>query len=80
MQIFWKCFNKLAGFKDSLATADKDTVGRHELTDVLVTTGKFSHTDAIETIDEMLRIKQIEIVMLDTYRKAKDAVTDRTVH
>jgi len=48
---------------------DKGTVGRDELQKRLVSTGKFNPKDALTIIDEMLRIKKIEEVMVNTYRK-----------
>jgi polyhydroxyalkanoate synthesis regulator phasin len=50
--------------------ADKGTVGRDELQKRLVATGMFTREDALAIIDEMVRIKKIQIVMINTYRKS----------
>lgn len=64
-------FDKLALESDAFARIDVDrgTVGRDELQNRLVLTGKFNVKDALVIIDEMIHIKKIEEVMLDTYRK-----------
>jgi hypothetical protein len=49
--------------------ADRDIVGRDELQKRLILTGKFNPKDALAIIDEMIKIKKIEVVMLNTYRK-----------
>jgi len=48
---------------------DKSTVGRHDLQKMLVATGLFKDTAALAIIDEMIRIKKIKIVMLNTYKR-----------
>jgi DNA-binding Lrp family transcriptional regulator len=72
MIVFDKVFDELA--RESEASAkmqdDKRTVGRDELQKRLVLTGMFDVKDALTIIDEMLRIRKIKIVMLNTYRKA----------
>jgi hypothetical protein len=70
MVVFDKVFDKLARESESSAKMqeDKDTIGRHELQKMLVATGLFKEADALAMIDEMLRIKKIKIVMLNTYR------------
>ena len=69
--LFDSVFDELA--RESEASAmmdvDKGTVGRDELQKRLVLTGKFNVKDALTIIDEMIRIKKIEEVMLNTYRK-----------
>jgi hypothetical protein len=69
--LFDKVFDKLALESDAFARIDVDrgTVGRDELQNRLVLTGKFNVKDALVIIDEMIHIKKIEEVMLDTYRK-----------
>jgi hypothetical protein len=70
MAIFDKVFDELANKYDHFAMeADKGTVGRYELQDRLVSTGKFHKSDGIAIIDEMTRLEKIEIVMTDTYRR-----------
>jgi hypothetical protein len=48
---------------------DKGTVGRDELQKRLVLTGMFDVKTALIIIDEMVRIRKIKIVMMNTYRK-----------
>lgn len=69
--LFDNVFDELTRESKASATtaADKDTVGRDDLQKRLVLTGKFNTKDALAIIDEMIRIKKIEVVMLDTYRK-----------
>jgi hypothetical protein len=51
--------------------ADKGTVGRDDLQKRLVASGSglFNLAQALTMIEEMLRIKKIKIVMLNTYRR-----------
>jgi hypothetical protein len=69
--LFNRVFDELARESEASAKmeADKGTVGRDELQKRLVLTGMFDVKDALAIIDEMLRIRKIEIVMLNTYRK-----------
>jgi hypothetical protein len=69
--LFDRVFDELAGESEASVTmdADKSTVGRDELQNRLVLTGKFNAKDALTIIDEMIRIKKIEEEMLNTYRK-----------
>ena len=69
--LFNRIFDELVGESEKSATmdADKDTVGRDELQKRLVLTGKFDAKDALTIIDEMIRIKNIEQVIVNTYRK-----------
>jgi hypothetical protein len=71
MAVFDKIFDKLARASESSAkmSNDKGTVGRHELQRMLVATGLFNLVQALTMIDEMLRIKKIKSVMLNTYRR-----------
>lgn len=70
IEIFWKKFDELANMKRPLTMdSDKGTVGRYELQEALVSTGKFHQNDASVIIDDMIRMHRIEMVMLDTYRK-----------
>jgi hypothetical protein len=70
MVIFDRVFDELV--RESEASArmqdDKGTVGRDELQKRLVATGIFNHENALSIIDEMVRIKKIKVVMLNTYR------------
>jgi hypothetical protein len=69
MIVFHRVFNELASeFEPSAMEDDKGTVGRYELQKRLVQTGMFDQVDALMIIDEMIRIKKIKIVMVDTYR------------
>ena len=49
--------------------SDKGTVGRHELQEALVSSGKFHQNDAVIIIDEMISMHKIRIVAVDTYKK-----------
>lgn len=70
MIVFDRVFNELANeFEPSAIENDKGTVGRYELQNRLVKTGMFDQVDALLIIDEMVRIKQIKIVMVNTYRR-----------
>ena len=66
-------FDQLARESESSAKmeADKGTVGRDDLQKRLVASGSglFNLAQALTMIDEMLRIKKIKIVMLNTYRR-----------
>ena len=72
MIVFDRVFDELA--RESEASArmqdDKGPVGRDELQNRLVLTGMFDVGDALMIIEDMVRIKKIKIVMLNTYRKA----------
>ena len=74
MAVFDKIFGRLA--RESEASEkmqdDKGTVGRDELQKMLVATGLFNLAQALTMIDEMLRIKRIKIVMLNTYRRSDE--------
>jgi hypothetical protein len=69
--LFDTVFDELARESEVSATmnADKYTVGRDELQKRLVLTGKFNAKDALTIIDEMVRIKKIEELMLNIYGK-----------
>jgi hypothetical protein len=69
--LFDTVFDELARESEASATmnADKYTVGRDELQKRLVLTGKFNAKDALTIIDEMVRIKKIEELMVNTYGK-----------
>jgi hypothetical protein len=70
MIVFDRVFNELANeFEPSAMENDKGTVGRYELQKRLVATGMFDQVDALVIIDEMVRINQIRIVMVNTYRR-----------
>ena len=56
---------------------DKGTVGRDELQKRLVLTGQFDVKDALTIIDEMIRIRRIEEVMLNTYRRVSNYSSSR---
>jgi hypothetical protein len=77
--LFNSIFDELAGESEAYETmdADKDTVGRDELQKRLVLTGKFNVKDALTIMDEMIRIKKIEEVMLNTYRKVSSNSSSR---
>jgi hypothetical protein len=77
--LFDTIFDELADESKAIATmdADKSTVGRDELRKRLVLTGKFNTKDALTIIDEMIQIKKIEEVMLNTYRKASSDSSSR---
>jgi hypothetical protein len=49
--------------------SDEGTVGRFELQEALVSSGKFHQNDAVIIIDEMISMHKISIVAVDTYRK-----------
>ena len=67
IEIFWQKFNELADFQTNFGLEqDKGTVGRHYLQEALTSTGKFSQDDALELIDEMIRMNRIKIVMIRT--------------
>jgi hypothetical protein len=72
MIVFDRVFDELAGESKSSARmeADKGTVGRDELQKRLVLTGMFDVKDAPAIIDEMVRIRKIKVVMLNTYRRS----------
>jgi hypothetical protein len=68
--IFDRVFDDLASRPIPFAMgADKGTVGRYDLQQALVSTGKFYQNDALVIIDDMVRLEKIRIVMTDTYRK-----------
>ena len=69
--LFYMVFDESVRESEASATmsADKGTVGRDELQKRLVLTGQFDAKDVLTIIDEMIRIKKIEEVMVDTYRK-----------
>jgi len=69
--LFNTVFDELARESEAsaLMDVDKGTVGRDELQKRLVLTGKFTVKEALTIIDEMIRIKRIEEIMLNTYRK-----------
>jgi len=68
--IFDRVFDELASRHTPFAMeVDKGTVGRYELQQALVSTGKFFQNDALVIIDDMMRLEKITIVMTDTYRK-----------
>jgi hypothetical protein len=70
IEIFWQKFTHLANNdKPSAMQSDKGTVGRYELQEALVSSGKFHQNDALVIIDEMIKLHKINIVALDTYRK-----------
>jgi hypothetical protein len=70
IEIFWEKFDQLADIVKPFAMeSDKGTVGRHELQEELVSTGKFYQNDAVIIIDEMISMHKIKIVAVDTYRK-----------
>ena len=70
IKIFWEKFDNLANImKPFVMESDKGTVGRYELQEALVSTGKFFQTDAIVIIDEMIGMRKLRIVAVDTYRK-----------
>jgi hypothetical protein len=63
-------FDQLAEIDRPFAMeSDKGTVGRFELQEALVSSGKFHQNDAVIIIDEMLSMHKLEIVAVDTYRK-----------
>jgi hypothetical protein len=69
MIVFDRVFNELASENEPSATeVDKGTVGRYDLQKRLIDTGMFEQADALVIIDEMVRIKKIKIVMVNTYR------------
>jgi hypothetical protein len=72
MIVFDKVFDELVRESQVSAKmeADKDTVGRGELRNRLVSSGVFDLKDASSIIDIMLRIKRIKQVKWDTYRRA----------
>jgi DNA-binding Lrp family transcriptional regulator len=72
MIVFDKVFDELVRESQISANmeADKDTVGRGELRNRLVSSGVFNLKDASSIIDIMLRIKRIKQVKWDTYRRA----------
>jgi hypothetical protein len=72
IDLFWKKFNELADVKTNFSMeSDKGTVGRYELQQTLVSTGKFFQDDALVIIDDMVRMNKIKTVALDTYRKTE---------
>ena len=70
MIVFDRVFDELARDSESSARMqdDKGTVGKDELQKRLVLTGMFDVKDALTLIDEMVRIKKIKVVMLNTYK------------
>jgi hypothetical protein len=72
MIVFDKVFDELvrASQVSAKMEADKDTVGRGELRNRLISSGVFDLKDASSIIDIMLRIKRIKQVKWDTYRRA----------
>jgi hypothetical protein len=78
MIVFDRVFNELAHESEASAKMQDDsTVGRDELQKRLVLTGMFDVKDALTIIDEMVRIKKIKIVMLNTYRKSSSNSNSR---
>jgi hypothetical protein len=76
MIVFDRVFNELASeLESSEMDEDKGTVGRYELQKRLVDTGMFDQVDALVIIDEMIRVKKIKIVMVNTYRSTSKADT-----
>ncbi len=70
IEIFWQKFTHLANIDKPFAMqSDKGTVGRYELQEALVSSGKFHQNDALAIIDEMIKLHKINLVALDTYRK-----------
>jgi hypothetical protein len=78
MIVFDRVFNELASeFEPSGMDDDQGTVGRYELQKRLVETGMFDQVDALVIIDEMIRIKKIKIVMVNTYRSTSKEDTSQ---
>lgn len=79
LMLFDRVFDELARESEAFATMapDKSTVGRDELQKRLVLTGKFNVQDALTIMDEMIRMKKIEEVMLNTYRKVSSNSSSR---
>ncbi len=70
IEVFWEKFDQLAEIVKPFAMqSDKGTVGRFELQEALVSSGKFHQNDAIIIIDEMISMHKIRLVAVDTYRK-----------
>lgn len=70
IEIFWEKFDRLADIDTPFAMeSDKGTVGRYELQEALISSGKFHQNDALIIIDEMIKLHKITKVALDTYRK-----------
>jgi hypothetical protein len=79
MVVFDRIFDELARESESSARMqdDKGTVGRDELQKRLVLTGMFDVKDALAIIDEMIRIKKMKVVILNTYRKSSSNSNNR---
>jgi hypothetical protein len=79
MIVFDRVFDELARESESSAKMqdDKGTVGRDELQKRLVITGMFNVNDAITIIDEMVRIRKIKVIMLNTYRRSSSNSNSR---
>jgi hypothetical protein len=68
--MFDRVFDELSReHNPSAMEADKGTVGRDELHKRLVSTGMFNLVEALTIIDDMAKVKKIEIVMVNTYRR-----------
>jgi hypothetical protein len=70
IEIFWHKFNELANANKPFAMQSvKGTVGRYELQQALVSSGRFHQNDALVIIDDMVNLHKIIIVAVDTYRE-----------
>jgi hypothetical protein len=70
IDIFWQKFNQLTNIdKPFTMQSDKRTVGRYELQEALVSSGKFHQNDALVIIDYMTNLHKIIKVAVDTYTK-----------
>lgn len=73
IEVFCEKFDQLPEVVKPFAMqSDEGTVGRFELQEALVSSGKFHQNDAVIIIDEMISMHKISIVAVNTYRKNQE--------
>ena len=89
-EIFWKIYDKLeeeelvksSNLDSSSATMqiDKNTISGTELKNRLVSSNKFFIGDALSIIEEMVKLRKLEKVSFDTYRRRITTTKDNPIY